>query len=87
MELSPENIEEYLTKDELRIYRGQMKPTSSAYNLFVKDMFDKIKHKTNNTPIIFAEIGRLWKELDANKKAKYTETAAQVSEYRSYFFK
>lgn len=78
-ELAPDKIEECLTKDELRIYRGQMKQTSSAYNLFVKDMFDKIKQKTNNTAGIFTEIGRLWKELDANKKARYTETAAQAS--------
>lgn len=79
-ELAPDSIEECLTKDELRIYRGQLKQTSSAYNLFVKDMFDKIKHKTNNTPGIFTEIGRLWKELDANKRAKYEETAAEVSQ-------
>lgn len=79
VELAPDSIEECLTKDELRIYRGQLKQTSSAYNLFVKDMFDKIKHKTNSTPGIFTEIGRLWKELDANKKAKYVETAAKVS--------
>lgn len=85
-ELAPDSIEECLSKDELRIYRGQLKQTSSAYNLFVKDMFDKIKQKANNKLEIFRDIGRLWKELDANKKAKYLETAAQVSQLERLCF-
>lgn len=79
-ELSPDNIEKCLTKDELRMYRGQFKQTVSAYNLFVKDTFDKVQLKTNSTAEKFAEIGRLWKKLDPNKKEKYVETAAEVSQ-------
>lgn len=84
VELAPESIAENLTKDEQRIYRGQMKPTSSAYNLFVKDMFEKIKHTTTNTSAIFAEIGRLWKDLDPYKRGVYAENAAEVSRYSDF---
>lgn len=48
-------------------------------------MFDKINRNTNDTPeIIMTEIAGLWKELDANKKTKYTELAAKVSQNKVY---
>lgn len=77
---APESIAKILNKEEQRIFKGQINSTPTAYTLFVKDMYEKIKLKTDNKPTaaIFSEIAQLWKQLDANKKKKYVETAASV---------
>lgn len=85
--LAPESIAKMLNKEEQRIFKGQIKPSPTAYSLFVKDMYDKINLKTNKKTEIFSQIAQLWKKLDANKKTKYTETAAAVSHYRNLTLK
>lgn len=80
VELAPDSIEKCLNKEEQRIYKGQMKQTSNAYNLYVKDMYDKIKQRTNNSVEIFSKIAHLWKTLDESKRNKYIEAAALVSQ-------
>lgn len=85
-ELAPESIEKCLTKDEQRIYKGRNKHTPNAYNLYVKDTFDKMKQRTNNPAGIFSEIAQLWKTLDASKKDKYHEAALLVSQFVDFCF-
>lgn len=79
VELAQDNIETCLNKTEQRIYQGKSKPTPTAYNLYVKEMYDKMKQRTNSSKEIFRKIGQLWKHLDEDKKEKYTETAKLVS--------
>lgn len=77
VKLAPESVELILSKDEQRIYKGQIKQTSNAYNLYVKDMWDDVEA---NTPAErFSQIALLWKKLDKRTKKKYTDAAAEVN--------
>lgn len=75
---APESITKILNKEEQRIFKGQINSAPTAYTLYVKDMYDKIKAKTDKKPEIFSQIAQLWKQLDANKKKKYADAAAAV---------
>lgn len=83
---APENITKILNKEEQRILKGQVHSAPTAYALFVKDMYEKIKHKTDKKPEIFSQIAQLWKQLDANKKKKYTDAAAAVRPFYNFKF-
>lgn len=84
--LAPENIAKILNKDEQRIFKGQIKSPPTAYSLYVKEMYDKIKLKTDKHSEVFSQIAQLWKKLDPNKKKKYIETAAAVSQCVKFEF-
>lgn len=83
--LAPENIEKMLNKDEQKIFKGQINNPPTAYTLFVKDMYDKIKSKTDKKSEIFTHIAQLWKQLDAGKKKKYMESAAAVRQFERFY--
>lgn len=67
-----------LSKDEQRIFKGLVKPTPTAYSLFVKETFQKIKDKVG-AQNAFTEASNRWKELDEKKKQIYTQAARIVS--------
>lgn len=75
---APESITKILNKEEQRIFKGQINSVPTAYTLFVKDNYDKIKAKAEKQSDVFSQIAQLWKQLDANKKQKYTDAAAAV---------
>lgn len=75
---APESITKILNKEEQRIFKGQINSAPTAYTLYVKDMYDKIKSKTDKQSEVFSQIAQLWKQLDANKKKKYADAAAAV---------
>lgn len=77
---APESIAKILNKEEQRIFKGQINSPPTAYTLYVKEMYEnlKTKMKTDKTPEIFSQIAILWKQLDANKKKKYSDAAAAV---------
>lgn len=79
--LAGANIPKILNKEEQRIYKGQISISPTAYTLFVKDMYDKIKIKAEKKSDIFGQIAQLWKQLDAKKKKKYVDRAAEVSRF------
>lgn len=81
VELAPDDVKKVLTPKEERIYKGGLKPTETAYQLYLKDTYDKLKQTINNPPEIFSEIGQRWKKLDESKKQKYVEAAAAVSHF------
>lgn len=78
---APENITKILNKEEQRILKGQINSAPTAYALFVKDVYDKIKSKSDKHSEVFSQIAQLWKQLDANKKKKYTDAATAVSPF------
>lgn len=83
---APENMTKILNKEEQRILKGQVHSAPTAYALYVKDMYEKIRLKTDKKPEIFSEIARLWKQLDANKKKKYNDAAAAVRHFITFPF-
>lgn len=68
-----------LKKDEIKILNGQVKPTPGAYNLFVKQMYNKLKEKYDKKEI-FTELAQRWKSLDPHKKQVYVDAAALLKE-------
>lgn len=80
VELAPDNVEEILNKEEERIHKGHMKPTPSAYQLYVKETYNEFKQEINHPSEIFSEISQHWKKLDESEKEKYIEAAAVVSD-------
>lgn len=79
--LAPECIKKILTKEEQRIHNGQITQPVTAYNLFVKDMYERIKLKTDKHSEVFSKIAQSWRILGANKKKKYMNAAAAVSQF------
>lgn len=71
-----------LNKEEQRIFKGQIKPTPSAYSLYVKDSYNKIKvilDEQQDSKNVFSEIALRWKSLDPKKKKSFMNAAAIVS--------
>lgn len=55
-----------------------MKPTPTAYSLFVREMHVKLRDQCDGKSI-FKEIANEWKKLTDTKKKHYTEAANSVS--------
>lgn len=80
--LAPESITKILNKEEQRIFKGQINSPPTAYSIFVKETYEKIKSQSDKPSEVFSQIAQLWKQLDANKKKKYMEAAAEVTSIR-----
>lgn len=75
---APECIAKILNKEEQRIFKGKINSPPNPYTLFVKDVYEKIKLKTDKHSDVFSQIAQLWKQLDEKKRKKYSEAAAAV---------
>ncbi|XP_031617332.1 nucleolar transcription factor 1-B-like isoform X2 [Contarinia nasturtii] len=78
-----ENVSKILNKEEQRIFKGQIKSTPSAYSLYVKETYNKIKgrmEEPQDSKNIFTEIALQWKSLDPKKKKIYTNAAILLKE-------
>lgn len=67
-----------LNKEEQRIFKGQVKTTPTAYSLFVKEMFPKVKASCGSVNA-FTECAKIWKTLDEKKRKMYKEASLIVS--------
>lgn len=68
-----------MNKDEQRLYRGLPKSVGTAYSMFVKDMYVKVKESHEDSGNIFTEIAQKWKNLPVDEKEKYKKACAKVS--------
>lgn len=67
-----------LNKEEQRIFKGQLKTAPTAYSLFVKETFPKLKEKCDGANV-FTECSKRWKTLSVKQKKTYTDAANIVS--------
>lgn len=83
LELAPESGAEILNREEQRILKGQSQKLPNAYNLFVKENYDKMKLEINSSKHtdVFSKLAKLWKTMGANKKKIYTEKAKAVRQF------
>lgn len=72
-------LTQILNKDEINLFNGRAKQTPAAYNLFVKDTYNKLKDKYEKKDL-FTEVAQRWKSLDPNKKKTYLDAAAILKE-------
>lgn len=56
----------------------------TAYSIFVKDMYAKVKETHEEGVNVFTEIAQKWKNLSANEKEKYRKACAKVSQGHRY---
>lgn len=80
--LQPANISKILNKEEQRIFKGQIKTTPSAFNLYIKDTYNDIKDSLDEDKRpkdVLKMLAINWKTLDTKKKKIYENAAALVS--------
>lgn len=75
-----ESISKILNKDEQRIFKGQVRQTPSAYGLFIKDMYPKLRDKVDSHKVM-KECAMRWKTLEDKKKQKYVDAAGIVCRF------
>lgn len=68
-----------LNKEEQRIFNHQIKPTPTGYNLFLKEVFPKIKGKYKQGKELFTEVSKRWNSLDDKQRKVYLDSASLVS--------
>ncbi|XP_031631964.1 nucleolar transcription factor 1-B-like isoform X2 [Contarinia nasturtii] len=71
-----ENVLSILSKEEQRIYNGEVKSTPTSYALYVKDKLEGGQLTKSAIP----EIGLQWRSIDPKKKEVYRKAAAILKE-------